>query len=112
MIRECEEEICVTPMRYEKVAHLIFDIDMQDEPPLHIDAHVFIATEWEGEPKETDELAPKWFALDNIPYKRMWQDDIMWLPFVLMGKKVEAKFTFDTDEQVKTASLTVVDKLG
>lgn len=111
MIRECQEEIGVTPTTYEKVAHLIFDIGIPDGEPLHIDAYAFIATEWEGEPIETEELVPKWFKLAEIPYKQMWQDDVMWLPLVLWGKKLEAEFTFDEKEQVKTASLTVVDKI-
>jgi hypothetical protein len=60
----------------------------------------FVAHEWEGEPTETDEMAPKWFKLSKIPYKDMWADDIYWLPEVLAGKFVNATFHFDENDQV------------
>ena len=29
---------------------------------------VFQVTEWEGEPHETEEMAPQWFNNEDIPY--------------------------------------------
>ncbi len=93
--RECREEIGVNPGALEKVAHLTFAFP--DGTP-DILAHVYITREWEGEPVETEEMAPRWFALGDIPYGEMWQDDAFWLPHVLAGKKLVARFVFTQDE--------------
>jgi len=95
--RECFEEIGVKPGTLEKVAHLTFAFP---DGSTDILTHVYLTREWDGEPIETDEMAPQWFALDDIPYTKMWQDDRYWLPHVLDGKKLTARFAFDADEQM------------
>jgi 8-oxo-dGTP diphosphatase len=61
--------------------------------------HVFVASDWEGEPIETEEMLPNWFPVNAIPFDRMWQDDAYWLPIVLQGKGVTAEFTFGEDNE-------------
>ncbi len=61
--------------------------------------HVFVATDWEGEPIETEEMLPHWFPVNAIPFERMWQDDAYWLPIVLLGKSVIAEFEFGEDNE-------------
>lgn len=39
-------------------------------------------------------MKPQWFEIDKIPFESMWPDDPFWLPQVLSGKKIQAKFTF------------------
>lgn len=110
MIRECQEEISVTPTRYEKVA--IHTFEMEDNEHYDtIEAHVYLVTEWTGKPTESEEMAPQWFNKTDIPYDQMWQDDILWLPLVLRGNKLESTFVFDENDQMKKASLTIVDQL-
>jgi hypothetical protein len=67
----------------------------QEMPPLRI------ATDWEGEPEESDEMRPQWFALDAIPYASMWSDDAIWLPRVLAGETITADFVFDENQGVQ-----------
>jgi mutator protein MutT len=108
LIRECFEEIEVIPKRYEKVAFLSFSFP--EEIP-DIIGHVFICHEWQGEPTETEEMAPRWFKDSEIPYNAMWQDDIVWLPQVLAGKKIIADFTFDHEDNMQSANLQIVDSI-
>lgn len=107
MLRETTEEICVTPTEYVKVAINTFFMQGTD----NIECHAYVARSWEGEPMETEEMAPKWFKQTDIPYDNMWQDDIFWLPAVLNGKKLKTRFTFDEHDNMLTAQLTIVKDL-
>lgn len=107
-IRECREEIEVTPYDLEHVAFHRFTFP-DDRPDML--AHVFISRRWEGEPTETEEMAPGWFDVSNIPYHEMWDDDILWLPAVLAGKKLRAVFGFDEQDNVTSADIKIVGNL-
>ncbi|ROS48497.1 8-oxo-dGTP diphosphatase [Frigoribacterium sp. PhB24] len=58
---------------------------------------VFVGTRWQGEPVESDELAPRWFGLDDLPLDEMWDDASRWLPGVLAGGRVARTFVFAAD---------------
>jgi 8-oxo-dGTP diphosphatase len=92
-IREVQEEICVTPLGVEERGVLRF----QFVDGYSLICTVFLATDWEGEPLETDEATPFWFAIDEIPFGRMWADDRHWLPGILAGGHFDAWFEFDGD---------------
>lgn len=96
MIRETEEEIMVTPTKYEKMGIIEF-LEYVKGERTNVKFHLYVATEWEGIPGESDEMEPKWFALDNLPYQDMFPDDKYWLPYILEGKKVNAFFDFDEE---------------
>jgi len=96
MIRETSEEISVVPTKYEKVGYLEFD-EFYKGKKEKVAFHLYLADEWIGEPKESEEMNPKWFDIDSIPYDKMFSDDQYWLPLVLEGKKIKAYFEFDED---------------
>jgi 8-oxo-dGTP diphosphatase len=54
---------------------------------------------WCGTPVESEEMAPSWFHVDEIPYEEMWDDDRHWLPHVLAGKRIQATFTYRADNE-------------
>ena len=110
LIRETQEEIGVTPKVYDKVADLHFDELFKGESTL-MNVHVYVATEWEDEPTESEEMKPQWFALDQIPYDDMWPDDPYWLPQVLDGKKISANFALDGEDAIIEHSVTEVNDL-
>lgn len=110
LLRECHEEIGVTPMNYWQVAEHDF-IQKEGDKPWRMYVHVFFCDEWHGVPTETDEMAPKWFKLQHIPYGEMWEDDEVWLPHVLAGDKVIGEFTFDENDKMLTHDVRIVDHL-
>ena len=89
MLRETKEEIGVTPIQYDKVGVVSFDEFYKDEK-VHLIFHLYMVTEWE-------EMQPKWFSIDSIPYNQMLPDDKYWLPLILEGKKIDAYFDFDEE---------------
>lgn len=96
--RETFEEIQVTVRKLKKVAILNFYFERKTEWNQQVT--VFLTESWQGVPKETEEMSPKWFDINEIPYKDMWEDDILWLPLVLKGNIVEADFLFDQNQKM------------
>jgi len=94
MIRETKEEIGITPIDYIKVGTMEF-IEFYKGIKENVIFHLYTATKWTGEPKESEEMKPQWFDIDKIPYDKMFEDDKYWLPEVLEGKKINGFFEFD-----------------
>lgn len=66
----------------------------------YLEIHIFKSTKFNGAPEETEEMKPQWFAVDEIPFKKMWSDDPYWFPLFLANKKFKGKFVFDDKDQV------------
>ena len=73
--------------------------------------HVFLIKDWEGEPVETEEMAPKWFKVKEIPFDKMWDDDKHWLPHILKNKKLKAKFTFGKDDKIVGKAINFTEEI-
>lgn len=108
MIRECSEEIGVTPTAYTKAAENIFYQLYKGEPCKNI-VHIYLCDNWEGEPVESDEMTPKWFSVNDIPYDRMWPDDVHWLPQVLHGAKISGAFYYDDNNKLTSSHILEVE---
>lgn len=108
LVRETHEEVGITPTAFYKVAEHDFVQDC-DTTPWHLYVHAYIAEDWQGKPIESEEMAPEWFKLNDIPYARMWQDDPHWLPRVLNGEKLRTIFTFDSNNQLIGHNVRVVE---
>lgn len=98
VIRETNEEIGVVPKNLEHVATFNFHFPKGTDWGQQV--WVYLSREWDGEPKKTEEMAPKWFNKDEIPYNSMWEDDRLWLPKVLDGMKLQGNFLFDKNQEM------------
>ena len=92
-VRECQEEVGVTPVDPVYMADLYFIFKNGHS----IRGFVFYAEDYEGEIIETDEAEPFWAEDGRLPYDKMWSDDEIWLPKVLAGEKVSGRFIFDDE---------------
>ena len=95
-IREVREELLVTPWGLRERGEHRF----QFVSGYSIHVHVFTAEDCDGEPRETDEAVPLWTPLDRIPYDEMWEDDRVWLPEMLAGKRFDGRWIFDDETMV------------
>ena len=108
-VREVREEAGVTVEDIERVGVLQFSF--QGNPEI-LEVHVFSASRFIGEPTEGDEMKPRWYDEDEIPFGKMWPDDLYWFPLFLEGKKFRGKFTLDASgREVIEAELNAVSKL-
>lgn len=99
LVREAQEEVGVTPLDYTKVANIRFDEFFKGVPTI-MHVHVYVATDWQGEPTESEEMKPQWFTVADVPYDDMWSDDQYWLPAVLDGKFIAADFVLDEHDAI------------
>lgn len=59
--------------------------------------HIFSTGSFTGQLKESSEGELRWFDIDKIPFDKMWQDDALWVPLMLDGKRFEGEFFFSED---------------
>ena len=89
--RELKEEAGIVPADLILAGNLHFTIaDTGDD----LEVHLFKITEFMGEPVESEEMKPRWFGINEIPFDQMWPDDIYWFPLFLENKKITAEFNF------------------
>lgn len=91
--REVREEVGIDVRGMDKVGELAFEFG--EDPFMFV--HVYWSERFEGTPAESPEGSPAWYDLDALPYDEMWDDDRHWLPAVVAGGTVAARFRFDAD---------------
>lgn len=107
--REMKEECGVEIEQMEKVG--IHEFRFKKNPQEVLEVHVFRVDTFAGEPVETDEMRPHWFAFDEIPYDTMWADDRYWMPLFLEGKKLRTKFLFSENDTLLEKDILIVEQI-
>lgn len=80
-------------------------------PDIH-EVHVFRASRISGEPTESEEMRPQWFAVDDVPFDAMWPDDRHWFPLFLEGMPFRGAFAFDEDANITEMTLAEAPALA
>ena len=107
--REVMEEAGIHVGVPERVGMIHFEF--MGNPEI-MEVHIFRAKEFEGVPCESEEMEPKWFTFDEIPFEYMWQDDKYWVPLLLKGVKFRGKFNFDAEHNLLCGGVTEVSEIG
>lgn len=97
-VREVKEECGLDIIKAKFFGLITFEYEIDNKHPMHV--HIFKSEEFEGTPIETDEMRPKWFDFDKIPYEQMWKDDMYWYPYLFTGKYFYGKFLFGDYETI------------
>jgi len=95
--REAEEEagLVVDPAGLREVAEILFRFPVR--PAWDQQVFVYTTADFDGEPAESAEITPQWFAVTKLPLAAMWDDARYWLPRVLAGERLRATFTYADD---------------
>jgi len=109
-IREVKEECGLALNSVDLECMAIIDFEFKGDP-VHLEVHVFRADRFFGEVSESDEMAPKWFKISDIPYEQMWPDDVIWHPHFFQGQKFRAQFLFEGTDKILSHTLVPVQEL-
>jgi 8-oxo-dGTP diphosphatase/2-hydroxy-dATP diphosphatase len=107
--REVLEEAGICVATIEKMGIVYFEYPGNQK---NWEAHIFRTNEFLEDPTETEEMAPQWFAFDEIPFDDMWGDDKYWLPLLLKGVKFRGKFNFDAEGNLLGGGVEEVVEIG
>jgi 8-oxo-dGTP pyrophosphatase MutT (NUDIX family) len=94
-VRELREESGLTAARVTEWGRIKFHLAEHRDKIL--DVHFLEATGLSGKIQESNEMVPRWFSEDEIPYDTMWPDDRYWLPAMLRGNRFSGEFWFRAD---------------
>ncbi len=106
--REVQEEAGIEIADFDKAGVIEFEFEGNPEV---LEVHIFKSKDFLGKPIESDEMKPKWFHIDEIPFNTMWPDDTYWLPLLLEGKKFKGRFLFDESDVILKKELSEVSEL-
>ena len=104
--REVFEESNLNVNNLKKFAVINFSWQSKKNPAMEV--HLFKTNNFSGTLEENDEIRPEWFEIDNIPYKKMWNDNSYWFPYFLNNKNFQAKFIFDDKDKVIHHQITEI----
>jgi 8-oxo-dGTP diphosphatase / 2-hydroxy-dATP diphosphatase len=106
--REMQEESGIEIQNLNKVGFMEFEFEGNPEI---IEVHVFKSDDFKGELIESEEMKPQWFHINEIPFDKMWPDDLHWMPFFLKGKKFKGRFLFGESDVILKQELIEVEKI-
>lgn len=109
--REMKEECGLNVLDLDLRGVLLYDYPSKPDRAMQV--YVFRALNYTGQVVETEEMAPQWFAFDQVNYGEMWADDPYWMSKILntsTSKRFVGWFTFSQDmTQVEECSVKEVD---
>jgi 8-oxo-dGTP diphosphatase len=109
-IRELEEESMIQAGVADLEHVAIIDFFFPEKPAYNQRVFVYLLKNWKGTPTITEEMDPKSFDINDVPYGKMWDSDKLWLPSLLEGKKFIARFIWKKDhETVEEFSIKFTD---
>ncbi|GER24302.1 hypothetical protein NCCP1664_27970 [Zafaria cholistanensis] len=98
-VRELAEEtgLVTVPEDLERAGTVAFRFPASPESDM--DCTVFLARTAKGEAAESAEIAPVWCPVADLPFARMWEDSVLWLPRLLAGERFSATVLLAPDNE-------------
>lgn len=105
--REVSEEAGITIASPEKLG--ILEFSFEHDPSEVLEVHIFKVREFSGNPRETEEMKPEWFGVEEIPFGTMWPDDRYWIPLFLEDRSFRGRFHFGKNDAILEQELQEVN---
>jgi len=104
-IREVFEECSLEIKSMEHIATTNFSWQNKNQD---IEIYVFHTKDFTGKPQESEEMKPAWYNINDVPYKKMWDDSRYWFPLFLKGEKFKAQFILDKHDKVVSHNIDII----
>jgi len=104
--REAQEEIGVKVGKLNKIGMIRFRFKFKKE--FNQNVYFYICERWQDKPTESEEMKPRWFKIDKIPYTKMWPDDKFWMPIALRNKKFSGSILFGKNDEILDNTLAEI----
>lgn len=109
VVRETEEEIGVEIKSMRRVGSInFFYFEAGKATSQNVD--FYLVDEWDGEPRETDEMKPTWYKKNQIPLGQMPASNSLFIPHLLNGVFVSGSLIFDEEMKLVSNQLVISDK--
>lgn len=102
--REVQEECGMDVAELEQIGLIKFESELLHAGVFDV-VNIFQARVWSGDPRETEEMRPQWFALNAIPFDSMWPDAQLWFPWMLRGESFIADIRVEAGNKVISHSI-------
>ena len=102
-LRELEEESTIHSAVLNRRGYLVFYMAEDDK---YMKVHVYDTWNFSGEAIETEEMRPRWFCEDELPFDDMWPDDSYWLGQMLSDtRSFIGRFDFEDNDTITDHTL-------
>lgn len=96
--REVLEEIGVHVTGYQKVGR---SVNLSPHRPAwNLDIAIYLVTGFDGKPKKTEDIDPRWYPKTALPLREMWPDNRITARLILDGKRIAGRFLYSVDGQL------------
>ncbi|MDD4151336.1 MAG: 8-oxo-dGTP diphosphatase [Candidatus Gracilibacteria bacterium] len=97
LFEETSIDVSENDLKYVGVLHFYFDTNTD----WNQDVNLYVVKNYVGDFVESEEMKPEKFKISDIPFDKMWEDDIIWLPRVINNEEVEYDFIFDENGKIR-----------
>ncbi len=95
-VRETREEVGITAVQPRAMGQ----IDFQFVHGLTIRGYIYRADDFQGTPTETAEAIPLWRPVRALPFEEMWQDDAVWLPWLIDDRRFAGRVLIGAEDRM------------
>jgi 8-oxo-dGTP diphosphatase len=108
--REVNEEIKIRVRTVRKMGKIKFHNPSTENNLKHMMVHIFISTDWDGKPTETDEMKKiAWYKIKDLDYEKFLSADRLFIPQILAGKCMKGWVEYNDDWSIKDHEINEVD---
>ena len=85
----------------------------KESKDLHVCVYTVDASAIAGQtPMESEEMLPKWYGFDEIPFDSMWADDELWFPLMFDGKLFDGDVIFKDKTVIASHTIAAATELA
>lgn len=105
-LRELQEECSLSSDSLKHIGVVMYEVLHQ----ARIDEiHIFTTNDYSGTLTESEEMEPKWFDIDDIPYEKMWPHAKVWFSHMLNDEYFLAHLIYKDEKTISTKNINEYD---